>query len=64
MDLVDWLWTSGALLLGRTWIALALLLTIAIAGGALHDRLRRGQQLQLDPHHPHIRPYDRKDTRP
>ena len=62
-DLADWLWTSGALLLGRAWLVLVLIFAAGTAAGYVHSRIRP-QLAPLDDTHPLIGTHHSKGTRP
>jgi hypothetical protein len=52
--LTEWIWTTGALALGRSWIALVLLAVAAVAAGEIYTRLRTPSRLHVEPDHPAI----------
>lgn len=54
MRFVEWLWTTGALLLGRVYIVLILGLVLTIAAAWLHSWLHPPPPLRLPPDHPLI----------
>lgn len=41
MTVVQWLWDSAALFIGRAWLVALVLLAAAITAGIVHDRTRR-----------------------
>lgn len=54
MKLLRWLWTDGALWLGRAYLVLVVMFAVVLTAAWLNSHIRPPPQLTLPPDHPLI----------